>query len=87
MAEELFRNYTRQVFSATKVKGWDGKIDIVNDTDTELQWSFAGSLLFSITVITTIGGLLVYRIHTYHLLHTFIAIDIRASSFTFFYIT
>ena len=50
MADEIMENYTREVYIATKNKGWDGK-----DGESELQWTFAGALLYSITVITTIG--------------------------------
>jgi len=32
--------------------GWDGNDDV---TESELQWSFAGALLYAVTVITTIG--------------------------------
>ncbi|KAK2168354.1 hypothetical protein NP493_1232g00053 [Ridgeia piscesae] len=49
MADALFANYTQWVYTATTKHGWDGK-----DGDTELQWTFAGALLYSITVITTI---------------------------------
>ena len=55
MAGELLRNYTRQVFDATRHKGWDGT-HYDDDRDVDKQWSFAGSLLFAITVITTIGN-------------------------------
>jgi hypothetical protein len=42
------------VVKATKVEGYDGKeVD-----DAERQWSVSGSLLYSITVITTIGQLI-----------------------------
>ena len=50
MALIVLENYTREVYEATKRKGWDGK-----DGETELQWTFAGSMLYSITVVTTIG--------------------------------
>jgi len=50
MAGELLRNYTREVVLAIKKDGWDGE-----DEYSKLQWSYAGSLLFSVTVITTIG--------------------------------
>ena len=50
MADRILQEYTTKVYVATKHKGWDG-----NDGVAELQWTFAGSLLYSITVITTIG--------------------------------
>ena len=37
-----------------KKNGWDGK-DVGDDGNPKLQWSFAGALLYSVTVITTIG--------------------------------
>jgi len=37
------------VVKEVKEKGWDGK-----DGD-KLQWSFAGALLYAVTVVTTIG--------------------------------
>ena len=52
MAEKLFKNYTATIYEATKRQGWDGK-----DGETEVQWTFAGALLYSITIITTIGKL------------------------------
>jgi len=39
-----------QVVSATKNYNWDGKNKL------EPQWSFAGAMLYSVTVITTIGS-------------------------------
>jgi len=50
-AEAVLESFTREVYLATKIKGWDGK----NDVEKELQWSFPGALLYSVTVITTIG--------------------------------
>jgi len=41
--------YLLQVVSATKNYNWDGKNKL------EQQWTFAGAMLYSITVITTIG--------------------------------
>jgi len=38
------------VVEAIKTGGWDGQ-----EEQTKLQWSYAGSLLFAVTVITTIG--------------------------------
>ena len=50
VANEILDNYTKAIYKATKFYGWDGK-----DGESEVQWTFAGALLYSITVITTIG--------------------------------
>lgn len=50
MAEELLANYTKAVYIATKKDGWDGK-----GGESDVQWTFPGAMLYSITVITTIG--------------------------------
>ena len=57
MTEQLLRNFSEQVFIATKEKGWAGR---TGDNDTNRQWTFAESLLFSVTVVTTIGKLHAY---------------------------
>lgn len=44
--------FQQQVTLAVKNNGWDGK-DETDEATT--QWSFAGSLLYAVTVITTIG--------------------------------
>ena len=44
---ELFE---KSLIIALKEKGWDGKED-----EDQVTWTFAGSLFYSITVITTIG--------------------------------
>jgi hypothetical protein len=41
-----------EVVDAVKSAGWDGQDDV---DETKLQWSFAGALLYAVTVITTIG--------------------------------
>jgi len=41
-----------QVTLAVKENGWDGNDDT---EEAAQQWSFAGALLYAVTVITTIG--------------------------------
>lgn len=48
--EKVLREFQTDIFEATKLRGWDGQSE-----DADAQWSFANSLLYSITVITTIG--------------------------------
>ena len=50
IAEEVMLSFQTEVFIATKENGWDGK-----DGGADVQWTFAGAMLYSITVITTIG--------------------------------
>lgn len=50
-AERILSAYQKVVLDAKKA-GWDGADDNV---DIPPQWSYAGSLLYSVTVITTIG--------------------------------
>jgi len=44
------------VVAEVKMNGWDGK-DLGDEKNPKLQWSFAGALLYAVTVITTIGKL------------------------------
>jgi len=54
VAAQIMDRYTREVYIATKMNGWD--LDNLSDeNESEMQWSYAGALLYSITVITTIG--------------------------------
>jgi len=57
---EIFRSFQREVRSAVKDQGWDGNDDM---DEARLQWSFAGALLYAVTVTTTIG--LQFYIHLY----------------------
>jgi len=49
----IFGEFQRKVVEEVKLNGWDGKDG--GDQNTKLQWSFAGSLLYAVTVVTTIG--------------------------------
>ena len=49
---EKLKDFQLEVFRAVKEGGWDGSDET---TTVELQWSFTGALLYSVTVITTIG--------------------------------
>jgi hypothetical protein len=51
LAREQLRKFETNVVAATKVEGYDGKELL----DADRQWSFSGALLYSVTVITTIG--------------------------------
>jgi len=51
IADNLLDNLTREVFLATNNKGFDGS----SDESGAPRWNFAGALLYSVTVITTIG--------------------------------
>ena len=67
LAESILDNYTRRVFVATKIDGWDGKDfggavggrdrseEEEENGEVDLQWNFAGSMLYAVTVVTTIG--------------------------------
>jgi len=50
--EDIFRSFQREVRDAVKDQGWDGNDDM---DETQMQWSFAGALLYAVTVTTTIG--------------------------------
>ncbi|KAI0226697.1 TWiK family of potassium channels protein 18, partial [Lamellibrachia satsuma] len=49
---DLLNTFQTGVITAMKDVGWDGK-DLSDDVD--LRWSYAGALLYAVTVITTIG--------------------------------
>jgi hypothetical protein len=51
LVHEQLRKFETNVVAATKVEGYDGK----ELQDADRQWSFSGALLYSVTVITTIG--------------------------------
>ncbi|XP_063419180.1 potassium channel subfamily K member 18-like [Mytilus trossulus] len=50
--ENTLRLFEKQIYKATMQLGWDGRSD---EAVGELQWSFTGSLFYSVSVITTIG--------------------------------
>lgn len=47
----LFQDFETSILKAMKEDGWDGYEPEANKT----QWTFTGSLFYSIIVITTIG--------------------------------
>ena len=49
----ILLEFQEEVRKAVKDQGWDGK-DATDESP--LQWSFAGALLYAVTVITTIGN-------------------------------
>jgi len=51
IADNLLDNLTREVFLATNNKGFDSS----SDESGAPRWNFTGALLYSVTVITTIG--------------------------------
>ncbi|KAJ8312849.1 hypothetical protein KUTeg_010222 [Tegillarca granosa] len=51
--DKVLREFQKEIYKATKERGWDGGEE--KEGGFKSQWSFAGSLLYSITVITTIG--------------------------------
>jgi len=59
IASNLLDNLTREVYLATNNKGFDGNTDERSDA----RWSFAGALLYSVTVITTIGIIIVVNLY------------------------
>ncbi|RUS72331.1 hypothetical protein EGW08_019910, partial [Elysia chlorotica] len=50
MADEILKRFQEHVYVAVKDGSWDGQ-----DVTADVRWSFPGSLLYSITVISTIG--------------------------------
>ncbi|CAL1541455.1 unnamed protein product [Lymnaea stagnalis] len=51
MADEILREFQASMYESVKERGWDGR----DENNEDMQWSFSGSLLYSVTVITTIG--------------------------------
>ena len=50
--KKIFLEFQLEVTTNVKDNGWDGNDDT---EESSLQWSFAGALLYAVTVITTIG--------------------------------
>ena len=51
-ADSILRDFQKKIYEATIDLGWDG---INSEAEEDLHWSFEGALLYSVTVITTIG--------------------------------
>jgi len=62
IADVLLSNLTREVFLAAtdSSKGYD----VSSDESSAPRWNFAGALLYSVTVITTIGKIPVPTYYT-----------------------
>ena len=52
-AHVILKEFEMEIIKKAKSEGYDGTEG--NKTD-EVQWDFPGSLLYSVTVITTIGA-------------------------------
>jgi hypothetical protein len=50
-ADEHLQQFQQDVYEAVKDQGWDGSDNVT----TEFKWTYAGALLYAVTVITTIG--------------------------------
>ena len=50
-ANTVLRKFELDVIRKAKTEGYDGQ----EGADSVLQWNFSGALLYSVTVITTIG--------------------------------
>lgn len=65
-AGSILREFEAELVLATKQDGYDGGYDTDEDgiNNQHVRWSFSGALLFSITVITTIGAYYLVRTYT-----------------------
>ena len=52
-AEKVLRIFEKNVILKVKAEGYDGRDG--EEADTSTQWNFSGALLYSVTIITTIG--------------------------------
>ena len=50
-AGKVLKTFEQDVIRKAKTEGYDGQ----ESNDTGAQWDFPGALLYSVTVITTIG--------------------------------
>ena len=53
-ANKVMLQFQSDIYELVSQEGWSG--DDVNRNKTDLKWTFAGGLLYSVTVITTIGN-------------------------------
>lgn len=52
LAAEVIKRFEKNVIRKVKSEGYDGGD---SEDEASVQWNFSGALLYSVTVITTIG--------------------------------
>ena len=79
-AEQILIKYQKVVLEAKK-NGWDGAEG--DDDVVPPQWSYAGSLLYAVTVITTIGNIYYYLYLFFFFFFLFFFENTQLNAFTF----
>lgn len=57
-ADKVMQQFQADIYDLISVEGWGG--DDISQNKTDPKWTFAGGLLYSVTVITTIGNGFIY---------------------------
>ncbi|WAR02548.1 TWK7-like protein [Mya arenaria] len=53
--KDELQDFQQQTYQLVNEEGWNGDYEMGNDTLRRNKWTFSGGLLYSVTVITTIG--------------------------------